>query len=244
MKQGGYRRFFGWVLTVTGFIASFIIASLFAELLVIAANTTGAGWSISSTVGALGFRLVTYGVMILLLIMVPYWVFRRRRVSRAEMGAARLPTLRDIVLALAGVVVYVAATLLAQFLLQKVPGFDTTQVQNLGVSTKLIGGDLIAAYIVFVVATPFAEELMFRGILYGRLRSQKMGPWLTAIIVSVLFGIAHMQWNVGIDVFCMSMVACYLRELTGTIWPGVVLHMLKNALAFWFVFVISQPIAG
>ena len=109
------------MLTVTGFIASFIIASLFAELLVIAANTTGAGWSISSTVGALGFRLVTYGVMILLLIMVPYWVFRRRRVSRAEMGAARLPTLRDIVLALAGVVVYVAATLLAQFLLQKVP---------------------------------------------------------------------------------------------------------------------------
>jgi membrane protease YdiL (CAAX protease family) len=57
--------------------------------------------------------------------------------------------------------------------------------------------------------------------------------------VSALFGLAHMQWNVAIDVFVLSMVACYLRELTGSIWAGIILHCLKNLIAFIALFFVS-----
>jgi membrane protease YdiL (CAAX protease family) len=57
------------------------------------------------------------------------------------------------------------------------------------------------------------------------------------VATSVLFGLIHGQWNVGVDVFVLSMVACSLREVTGSIWAGILLHMLKNALAFYIIFV-------
>ena len=244
MKASGHRRYFGWSITTIGFIVLTIIASLSAGLFVTLVRAIGVVWSMGDTVGALGFRLTLYGFAIALLIGVPYLVFRSKVLSRSVLGISRMPTFKDAALSLAGVAAYAAMTLCVQFLLYKIPGFDGSQTQNLGVSTRLIGSELIAAYLVFVVAAPIAEELLFRGILYGRLKAQNMGAWATAVVVSTLFWLALVEWNVGIGVFCMSMVACYLREVSGTIWPGVTLHILKNALAFWFVFVVSQPIAG
>jgi abortive infection protein len=90
------------------------------------------------------------------------------------------------------------------------------------------------------VLTPLFEELIFRGFLYGKLRIRAVPWWLSAVVVSALFGLAHMQWNVAIDVFCLSMVACALREVTGSIWAGTLLHIIKNMIAFIIKFVIIQ----
>ena len=38
-------------------------------------------------------------------------------------------------------------------------------------------------------------------------------------------------------VFAMSIVMCAVRELTGTIWGGILIHILKNGIAFYFLFV-------
>ena len=97
--------------------------------------------------------------------------------------------------------------------------------------------DFIMAFICLVVLAPLCEEIIFRGWLYGKLRFRM--PALPAIlIVSVLFGIMHGQWNVGVTVFAMSLGMCVLREFTGTIWAGVLLHMIKNGIAFYFLFVV------
>ena len=66
-------------------------------------------------------------------------------------------------------------------------------------------------------------------------------PWWGAtLLVSVLFGVAHMQWNVGIDVFALSVVMCILRERTNSIWAGFLLHAAKNFVAFYVTFVAVQ----
>jgi membrane protease YdiL (CAAX protease family) len=63
-------------------------------------------------------------------------------------------------------------------------------------------------------------------------------PAVPAILItSVLFGIMHGQWKVGVTVFAMSIGMCVMRELTGTIWSGIILHMIKNGIAFFFLFV-------
>ena len=90
---------------------------------------------------------------------------------------------------------------------------------------------------------PIAEEVVFRGWLYGKFRS-KMPAYLSIVLVSALFGLMHGQWNVGINVFCLSIVLCLLREVTGTIWSGIVLHMLKNGLAFYLLFVNQSYLMG
>ena len=62
---------------------------------------------------------------------------------------------------------------------------------------------------------------------------------LSMLLVSLVFGLVHFQWNVGVNVFAMSIVLCGLREITGTIYSGIILHILKNGLAFYLIYVIG-----
>ncbi|MBQ6393939.1 CPBP family intramembrane metalloprotease, partial [Candidatus Saccharibacteria bacterium] len=86
---------------------------------------------------------------------------------------------------------------------------------------------------------PIAEEVIFMGWLYGKLRS-RMGMIMAIFITSVLFCIIQGQWNVGVNVFAMSIVLCGLREVTGTIYAGILLHMVKNGIAFYLLYVMGM----
>ena len=95
--------------------------------------------------------------------------------------------------------------------------------------------DYAIAFFFLVVVAPVCEEIIFRGWLYGKLRARI--PAVPAILlVSLLFAVLHGQINVGVTVFAMSIGMCIQRELTGTIWSGMVLHMIKNAIAFYYLF--------
>ena len=87
-----------------------------------------------------------------------------------------------------------------------------------------------------VIIAPVAEELLFRGYLLGKLR--KHAPlWVAILVTSVIFGAIHLAWNVGIDVFALSIVLCVVRVVSGSLWPSIMLHMLKNGLAFYLLFI-------
>ncbi len=238
------QRWVIWLLWVVCFVLCFVLGALLASGLLVALQSAGVAWSVETTVGNLIFRLVMYVCMAGLFVGVPFLLLKRKILTLEQMGLGRVLGFSDIGLALAGVVVYLLITLVTQYGLQFVPGFNGSETQNLGISTRLYGSELLMAYVVLVILTPIFEELLFRGMLYAELRKSRMNQWVVAVVVSVLFGAAHGQWNVGMDVFCLSMVACYLREMTGTIWPGIVLHILKNAVAFWFVFIAAQSMTG
>ncbi len=181
---------------------------------------------------------VLYAYMIGILILVPRWI-SKARVSRETLGIAELPRLRDVPIAVVGMIGYfIAAALILQFFIRYVPGFDAGQAQELGVSDLLPGVETYLTFALLVIVGPIVEELIFRGYLYGNLKRSGVPVWLAILVTSVLFGAAHMQWNVGINVFALSIVMCVAREYTGSIWAGVVMHMLKNGLAFYALFVM------
>ena len=60
------------------------------------------------------------------------------------------------------------------------------------------------------------------------------------IFVSMLFGLVHMQWNVAVDTFILSLALVWLVEKTGNLWSAIALHSLKNFMAFIFVFEIIK----
>ena len=137
-----------------------------------------------------------------------------------------------------------AAGLVALFSL--FPWFNAGEVQEVGFSYYVTGGDRLVAFLTLVVVAPIAEEIIFRGWLYGRMRegllkkvSNKTSTVISIFLVSLLFGIVHLQWNVGVNVFALSLVLCALREVTGTIHAGILLHMLKNGIAFYLLFVMG-----
>ena len=233
------RQWLTWtVIVIIGYIAATYI--VMGGLYLMAAVFPGEVRVTSAVL--LGARAVT-AVLTLAIAIAATYAMKAGRVTPETLGLGRLPLWKDLALTVAGAVVYVASATLLLSIARTFPFFDATQPQQLG-STALFGLERLVAFVALVVVIPFVEEVIFRGFMYGKLRESGMPFWPTALAVSVLFGVAHGQVNVGIDVFCMSMVACYLRNITGSIWAGVLLHMLKNAVAFMAVYVLAQGVAG
>lgn len=183
------------------------------------------------------YTALAYTAGLLLCILVPTKVSKKFATSREELGLLGLPTWTDLGLAPIGFIVYLIGAALLTALFSIFPWFVIDQAQDVGFSNLFSTPDRIVAFISLAIIAPIAEEILFRGWLYGKLRAKLSLP-VAMILVSVLFGILHGQWNVGVNVFAMSLVLCGLREITGTIWSGIILHIIKNAIAFYLLYVI------
>ncbi|HEX7483823.1 MAG TPA: type II CAAX endopeptidase family protein [Candidatus Saccharimonadales bacterium] len=228
--------------------ASFVLAQIVVSALIIALRSAGVQLSVLNpsifeTVAAASVYVLTLAIVI----MVPWWV-RRISTTKNELGITRLPSWMDIGLAPAGFVLYLLASGIVVYLLTTfVPGFDGAAPQEVGFDNLTNRFEYLLAFFTLVVVAPVAEEAIFRGYLYGKLR-KSVSVWLTVLATSLLFALLHMNWsdgtlagvNVAVDVFVLSLVMCSLREITGNIWAGVLLHMMKNGLAFYFLFINPQ----
>ena len=182
--------------------------------------------------------VAVYALTIAILIGVP-WRLRNIRTSQEDIGLTRLPDWQDILLAPAGFVIYLLISgVLAYAAIQLFPGFNAEQSQDVGFQDLAGRYEYLLAFISLVVVAPIAEEIFVRGYLYGKLR-KRIPIWAAVLFTSLVFGILHGQWNVGLDVFALSLILCSLREVTGNIWAGILLHMIKNGVGFYFLFINS-----
>jgi membrane protease YdiL (CAAX protease family) len=183
-----------------------------------------------------------YVVSLVVVIGMPFWL-RQRRTNREDLGVVRWPSWLDIVLAPAALVVYLLISAAVLYLFSVVaPQIDLKQAQDIPFSGLSHQYEYMLAFLTLVILAPAAEELLFRGYLFGKMK--KHAPfWLATIITSLLFGGLHLiagaslQWNVAADTFALSLVLCSLRQITGNIWAGILLHMIKNGIAYYFLFI-------
>lgn len=220
-----------WIFT--GFVLASVIVALVTWALAKVGIPLG---GISETVINTVLAVIVYILTLLIVMGVP-WLIKKSSTSREEVGLTRLPSWMDILLAPAGFVVYfIVSGILTYAVTHLVSGFDTSQVQQTGFEHIAQSYEYLLAFGTLVILAPLAEEILFRGYLYGKLRKY-MPVWAAILATSALFGLVHGQWNVGLDVFALSIVLCSLREVSGSIWAGVLLHMLKNGIAFYFLFI-------
>lgn len=156
--------------------------------------------------------------------------------NRAELGFKHLPTFIDLGLAPIGYIVHLVLATALTSLMSLFTWFNPDQVQDTGFSYFITGGERFIAMLALVFVAPIAEEILMRGWLYGKLRTKLKAP-LAILLVSLVFAALHGQWNVGVTVFSLSLVLCTLREITGTIWSGIILHMLSNGIAFYLLYI-------
>jgi len=220
-----------WV--VAGFVAAqVVIGQLLSLAHLLGISFSNVNQAIFSTVISVTIYLLT----LLIVIGLP-WAVKKYRTTRQELGLTRLPNWTDMLLAPLGFIIYILLSAFFTYLAMtylKFINFD--QAQETGFSQLGQRYEYILAFVSLVVIAPIAEEILFRGYLLGKLR-QHLSTWIAVLITSVVFAAVHLAWNVGIDVFALSLVLCVLRITSKSLWPSILLHMIKNGIAFYFLFI-------
>lgn len=110
----------------------------------------------------------------------------------------------------------------------KLAGIDAADQDLIGVfrdeaSPLRIG---IMAFVAIVIA-PVTEEMIFRGGLFGYLRT-RMQRLLALLVVSFLFAFVHLNLRTFPLLFVFSVILCIAYERTGRLAVPIVAHALLN----------------
>jgi membrane protease YdiL (CAAX protease family) len=93
-------------------------------------------------------------------------------------------------------------------------------------------GPIPLQILLIVVAAPISEEICFRGMLFGGLR-QSLPRIPAALVAGLVFGALHALTGISAvpPLVAFGFVLALLYEKTGSIVPGILLHMLNNSVA-------------
>lgn len=197
---------------------------------------------LSTSVGNFWFILLTDLALLATIGLIAY----KKKSTLRGLGIIKL-RLQHIWQSAAWFVAYIGIYLVIVMLVSAlVPGFDASQERDIGFNTLDSRVLMAAVFFVLVVLTPIVEEIMFRGFLFGGFR-KKMRFITAALLTSVMFGVAHLSsvgdsapvWVAALDTFVLSMILCYAREKTTSLWPPIFIHGLKNAMAFTFLYLVQ-----
>ncbi|RGF13787.1 CPBP family intramembrane metalloprotease [Blautia sp. AM16-16B] len=101
------------------------------------------------------------------------------------------------------------------------------------VSEQAFSGQPVGLMILVVgIIGPICEELMFRGIVFHRLKDW-VKPQAAIVISALLFGIYHGNVVQFFYATCMGVMLAVIYDKTGTLWISIVAHIAAN---LWSLF--------
>jgi membrane protease YdiL (CAAX protease family) len=218
--------------------AAIVLGLALGEMAVIFVDAIGAVAGSSFTHPTPAVNIIGNVVVDLSFVAAAIYLARMRGpVDPADFGFRRVSLRRGFAAFMIGGVSYYGLTA-AYAQIFKLHGQDKLP-SELGVSKS--DAALIAAAVFVCVIAPIAEEFFFRGFLFGALRrwqvrvaGHELGPWIAAVIVGILFGLAHTgsaspQYLVPLGF--LGFVLCIMRWRTRSLYPCIALHSFNNSLA-------------
>lgn len=230
--------------TVLTFFGAQIIAGIWITiLLVVLGNDT-------SEIGNLLTDNLTYGLIYSGLVagisIASVWLLLRyfQKKPRAFLGLQGQKFGKNVVyktLLVYGL--YFLSLIVVMSLVDAATPVNVNQEQELGISAPRNMIEYFQIYLMLAVIPPIFEEILFRGFLYKTLR-KRVNIVVAGIITSVLFGVAHLEydnlnWVAAIDTMVFSGFLIYLVEKQKSLYGAILLHAIKNTIAFLVLFVYS-----
>ena len=91
--------------------------------------------------------------------------------------------------------------------------------------------DYIIGLIVLAFLPALCEEALFRGGLQNFLARSTKNPWLSIIIVGLIFSAVHFSFYGFLSRFFLGVVLGFIYYYSGKLWLSILAHFINNALA-------------
>lgn len=165
-----------------------------------------------------------------LLTMIPCLYFYKRDVRARvtgglipKAGGRRLKAGEGLWLLLIGASLATFANMLVAALQNILPVREYQETMN-----QITSGKSIWMLVFWMgIVAPVAEEMVFRWLIYFRLRDyMRMG--MAMAVSGILFGIYHMNLTQAVYASILGMMFAYFLEITGNLWASVLLHIGAN----------------
>lgn len=110
---------------------------------------------------------------------------------------------------------------------------DTNNIMDI-----LYGSNYFLTILYASIVAPIVEELVFRKLLLNKLR--RFGDVPAIIITAVAFGLFHMNLSQVFYATALGIIFAYVTCKTNTIRYSIILHMMINSIATFFVPMVTK----
>jgi membrane protease YdiL (CAAX protease family) len=221
-------------------IGAYVAGSIIARLMIVILQSFGiavVGYSgRSALVSAIALQAIGFGGVALLYVG---YTERGRRLIRAHM-----PDLRELGYLVGGIIAVLLGWIGTTFVINRIGIRPAESAITANIQDPIFLLILIPVSI-FIVGP--AEELMFRGLVQGRIKLA-IGPVEAIIVASAIFASIHSVGLIGSPmqmiatlsvIFVLALVLGSLYELTGNLVVPAVVHGLFNSIQFFFAYLIA-----
>lgn len=101
------------------------------------------------------------------------------------------------------------------------------------VEENLFSGSVAIQVLTLVFIMPIMEEMIFRGLVYERIKSYTNNILTGAILSSAMFGLYHFDLLQGLYTFLLGLILVYVKVKFNTITAPIILHMMCNLFAIF-----------
>lgn len=157
-----------------------------------------------------------------LIALIIIFAIRRKRFS-AEVWLRRVKNEAILLVLPLGV----SLQFLIVFILKLIPLPEKIIVEYNKLYSLLGNSPRILEIIGTVIAAPIIEEVVFRGLVYTRLRRAMSAP-IAAGLCAAIFALAHGHIIATMYAFIIGLILCFLMERFRSLWAPILLHIGFN----------------
>jgi len=98
---------------------------------------------------------------------------------------------------------------------------------------------VILTGIAIVFMAPVAEEVFFRGFVFGGLRRYLNLP-IAGLLSGALFALAHGDPGLVVPFACVGLVLAYVYEKSGSLFASIGVHFVFNTVSFLLLLLVPE----
>lgn len=197
------------------------------------------GGSTPSSAADLRVRILFVLALSFVVLFAPVYVvmIRNKGYSWADLGVRPLSAHWRRVAVLAGIMAVPLMLLVVSFI-QRHTGAGSQELVKALAGSGASFFTALTFFLYIALLVPIAEELLFRGLLFGWLR-QSQSLLVTNLICAGAFALLHQQLVAVVVTFFLGLVFGMLRERSGTVLAPMIMHQAYNGVTLILTFGVA-----